>query len=123
MCVCVHEVGVQEWVHLRTLNESTCASESLCIMYTRMFERSVCAYVHVCMVCAYMCAHVCVHVCVACMHVCTCVYVWCVCVCVCMCARVYVWCVCVQMRKLLVYRIDQWWCKKHGNKSDTGKLK
>ena len=21
-------------------------------------------------------------------------------------------------RKLLVYRIDQWWCKKHGNKSD-----
>ena len=29
-------------------------------------------------------------------------------------------------RKLLVYRIDQWWCKKHGNKSDrnlTGKLK
>ena len=21
-------------------------------------------------------------------------------------------------RELLVYRIDQWWCKKHGNKSD-----
>ena len=29
-------------------------------------------------------------------------------------------------RELLVYRIDQWWCKKHGNKSDrnfTGNLK
>ena len=66
-------------------------------------------------------------------------------VCVCMCTYV---CACVHMcvlnvslceslvndrqtkhsltRKLLVYRIDQWWCKKHGNKSDrnlTGKLK
>ena len=30
------------------------------------------------------------------------------------------------LSQLLVYRIDQWWCKKHRNKSDrnlTGKLK